>query len=196
VSSDCQHSGGFGGSEARILRRGRKFSLELLTGKSREGREIHWEVIRHPGAAVILPLLDETAEGRQGRSPKVVMIRNRRPAVGQTLWELPAGTLEPPEPPETCAARELEEETGYRAATIPALGRFYTTPGMTDELMWAFIATELTPVGQRLEADEDVTVEALAPERVLGMIDAGEIMDGKTIASILLAQRRGLIGAG
>jgi ADP-ribose pyrophosphatase len=139
---------------------------------------------------VILPLLD----GPEGR--RVVMIRNRRPAVGKVLWELPAGTLEPPEAPETCAARELAEETGYRAATIEPLGRFYTTPGMTDELMWAFVATGLSEVGQRLEADEDLAVEPVAPGRVLAMIDSGELMDGKSVASILLAQRRGLLGPG
>ncbi len=179
-----------GVSGARILHRGRKFSLEEVTLTGREGQPIRWEVIRHPGAAVILPLL----EGAGG--PRIVMIRNRRPAVGKTLWELPAGTLEPPEAPELCAARELMEETGYAAATIEPLGRFYTTPGMTDELMWSFVARGLREVGQRLEADEEMTVEPVKPERVLEMIDTGEIMDGKTIASVLLAWRRGLFAGG
>lgn len=137
---------------------------------------------------MILPLLD----GPEGR--RIVMIRNRRPAVGATLWELPAGTMEPPEAPSSCAARELVEETGYEAATIEPLGRFYSTPGMTDEVMWSFVATGLRQVGQRLEADEEMTVEAVSPRLVLEMIDRGEIMDGKTIASVLLGHRRGLLG--
>lgn len=127
------------------------------------------------------------------------MIHNRRPAIGpppgKQLWELPAGTLEPPEPPEQCAARELIEETGYRAATLRPLGRFYTTPGMTDELMWAFIATGLEQIGQALEADEDLTVEAMEPRRVLAMMDRGDLLDAKTMLSLLLAQRLGLLNA-
>jgi ADP-ribose pyrophosphatase len=171
-----------------VLHRGRKFTLEVITRTGRDGRPAEWEVIRHPGAAVILPLL----EGPEG--VRIVLIHNRRPAVGAVLWELPAGTLEPPEAPDACAARELVEETGYEAATIRPLGRFYSTPGMTDEVMWAYAATGLRQVGQRLEADEDMTVEARDPRRVLEMIDRGEIMDAKTIASVLLAQRQGLLG--
>jgi ADP-ribose pyrophosphatase len=171
-----------------VLHRGRKFSLEVITRAGRDGRPAEWEVIRHPGAAVILPLLEA------GAGLRIVLIRNQRVAVGAAIWELPAGTLEPPEAPEACAARELVEETGYQAATILPLGRFYSTPGMTDEVMWVYWATGLRQVGQRLEADEDMTVEPLAPRRVLEMIDGGEIVDGKTIASVLLAQRRGLLG--
>lgn len=195
VSDSAQHSAprpaDLPGST--LLHRGRKFNLELLTLPGPDGRPIRREVIRHPGAAVILPLLGSPPAQR------IVMIHNRRPAIGpppgKQLWELPAGTLEPPEPPEQCAARELIEETGYRAATLRPLGRFYTTPGMTDELMWAFIATGLEQIGQALEADEDLTVEAMEPRRVLAMMDRGDLLDAKTMLSLLLAQRLGLLNA-
>jgi ADP-ribose pyrophosphatase len=195
VTGDCQHSESdrrvIGGPQSRILHHGRKFDLELLTLPGRDGRPVEREVIRHPGAAVILPILDTPAGQR------IVMIRNRRPAIGpapgKVLWELPAGTLEPPEPPEQCAARELVEETGYRAATLVPLGRFYTTPGMTDELMWPFVATGLVEVGQKLEADEDLTVEAIESGRAMEMMDRGDLMDGKSMLALLLAQRRGLL---
>ena len=134
------------------------------------------EVVVHPGAVVVLPLLDD------GR---VVMIRNHRFAVGETLWELCAGTLEPGEPPAETAARELVEETGYRAEHIEATAPFYTTPGICDELMYAFLATGLTHVGQELEETERIEVELLTRDAVMRMVEAGEIRDGKTIATLL-----------
>jgi ADP-ribose pyrophosphatase len=167
-----------------VLHKGPKFDFERLTLSAPGGREVQREVIRHPGAAVIVPLLP---------GANVVLIRNDRFAVGKTLYELPAGTLSPGEPPDACAARELEEETGYRAATLAPLGRFYTTPGMTDELMWAFLATGLRHVGQRLEEDEALTVEVVGMDRALQMIDSGELMDAKSMLALLVAHRRGLL---
>jgi ADP-ribose pyrophosphatase len=172
--------------KTRTIHRGRKFDLELVATPGPGGEPIEREVVRHPGAVCILPLLD---------SPRrVVMVRNQRIAVGSRILELPAGTLEPMEKPEECAPRELEEETGYAAAHLAFLGKFYTSPGMSDEMMWAFVATGLRHVGQRLEAGEDMSVETVEPDRALAMIDSGEIVDGKTVATLLLAQRRGLLG--
>jgi ADP-ribose pyrophosphatase len=168
--------------ERRVLCRGAKFDFEQLTLRTAGGREVRREMIRHPGAAVIVPVLDD------GR---VVLIRNERFTVGRTLYELPAGTMAPPEPPEACARRELEEETGYRAATMEPLSRFYTTPGMTDELMWAFVAGGLVQVGQRLEEDEQLSVEPVSAARALSMIESGELMDGKSMLALLLAERNG-----
>jgi ADP-ribose pyrophosphatase len=145
------------------------------------------EVVRHPGAVCIVPVLDD------GR---IVMIRNFRNAPEELVWEVCAGTLEKDEEPAACAGRELIEETGYKAATITGLGWFYTTPGLTDERMHAFIATGLTHVGQALEEDESIRVEPLPAARVLGMIDSGELRDGKSIAAILMAVRRGCIEGG
>lgn len=176
-----------GGPARTLLHRGAKFDLELVTVPGRGGTLIRREVVRHPGAVVILPILE------QGGERHVVLIRNERVAVGRELWELPAGTLEPMEKPEECAPRELEEETGYRAATLTPIARFHTTPGITDELMHAFAATGLTFVGQRLEADERLTVHPTPAASALAMVDAGEIEDAKSMLTLLIASRRGLL---
>lgn len=168
----------------QVLHKGRKFDFEVLEYAGTEGRPFRREVVRHPGAVVILPILDD------GR---VVLIQNYRPAVNRTLYELPAGTLEPPEPPDACARRELIEETGYEAATVSILGRFYTSPGMSDELMWAYVAVGLTFVGQRLEEGELATVWPVPVTRAIEMIETGELMDGKSLLTLLQALRKGLI---
>jgi ADP-ribose pyrophosphatase len=177
-------------SEREILFRGAKFDLERIAYRSTGGKLIRREVIRHPGAVCILPLLRTS-----GRDEKIVMIRNLRPALGEEVWELPAGTLEPPEPPDQCADRELIEETGYRAERFESLGSFFTTPGMTDELMRAFVATDLTEVGQQLEEDESIRPVALSVDEVFGLLDTGELKDGKSMLTLLLAARRGLLAA-
>jgi ADP-ribose pyrophosphatase len=176
----------------RLLHRGKKFDFEILTLRDARGNVIEREVVRHPGAVVIVPVLDRGPDGQAG--PHIVLIRNRRIAVGQTLLECPAGTLEPPEPPERCAARELIEETGYRPATVTALGWFYTTPGLTDEKMHAFAATGLEQVGQDLEEDENITFEIVPAGRALGMIGTGELADAKSMLALILADRRGMLG--
>ncbi len=169
----------------RTLHAGRKFDFELLTVRQ-NGRETQREVVRHPGAIVVVPVL---ADGG------IVLIRNQRVALGgesgERLWECCAGTIEPPENPAVCAARELIEETGYNAATLEPLGWFYTTPGLTDERMHAFIAKGLSHVGQELEDDESIIVEAVPFRRVLDMIDSGDLRDAKSMLAILLAQRKG-----
>jgi ADP-ribose pyrophosphatase len=131
------------------------------------------EVVVHPGAVTILPVLEDGS---------IVMIHNFRHAVDQELVELPAGTLEPGESPADCAARELEEETGYVAGRIEPLCEFFTTPGITDERMLAFLATDLTPSQQNLDDGEEIRVEVMARERVRQQLAAGEFRDGKTIA--------------
>jgi ADP-ribose pyrophosphatase len=140
----------------------------------RPGREpVTRDVIVHPGAVLILPVLDEQ---------RIVMIRNYRYTVERELWELPAGTREPDETPIETARRELEEETGYRAGRVQPLMDFYTTPGICTEWMHAFVATELTAVGQNLQGAERIEVEtvevAVARDRLL----RGGFEDGKTIA--------------
>ena len=145
-----------------------------LTG--RDGQSIQRDLVVHPGAVVILPLLDRD---------QVVMIRNHRYAVDEELWELPAGTLDPDESPEVCAGRELIEETGYRAGQIEALTRFYSAPGFCTELLHGFVARDLEQVGQDLEATERIIVQVLPWNRTMRMIRDGEIRDAKTIAMLL-----------
>lgn len=150
-----------------------RFTVERRTYDHGVAGSIVRDVVVHPGAVVLLPIL---ADGR------IVMIRQLRRAVGERLWELPAGTREPHEEPVETARRELIEETGYRAGTMAAMAEFFTSPGVMTELMHAFLATDLEPMGQRLERGEDIDVEALDAERVRIMLGRGELRDAKTMA--------------
>lgn len=167
-----------------LLCKGARFDFERLWLRTPDGKRIPKEIVRHPGAVVIAPVLPD------GR---IVLIRNFRPAVESWMWELPAGTLDPAEAPAVCARRELLEETGYRAANILPLAQFRTTPGLTDELMRAFVATGLELQRQALEEGELIEVAPVSPVEALRMIDSGDIQDGKTIVTLLLAHRRGLL---
>ena len=157
-----------------VLMSGRVYSVERRH-YHRAGRNVTREVVVHPGAVAILPVLDD------GR---VVLIRNYRFATDQELLELPAGTLEPDEPPERCALRELEEETGYRAGRLEPLCEFYTTPGICTERMWVFVATRLTETRQNLQGAEEIRVVIMAGDQVRQMLREGRIEDGKTIAAL------------
>ena len=153
-----------------------KFNVARLRFEGPDGSEMIRDVVEHPGAAVILPLLDD------GR---VVLIRNLRRTVGKTLWELPAGTLEPDEAPEVCAAREVEEETGYRAGTIAPLVEFFASPGVLNERMHGFLATDLVQTEQALDEGEQIEAFAIPQWQVRDMLKDGHIEDGKTIALLL-----------
>jgi ADP-ribose pyrophosphatase len=143
-----------------------------------DGGKRPYEIVAHPGAVVILPLL------RNGR--QVVMIRNYRHTIDQELWELPAGTLDhPDESPTAAAQRELEEETGYQPGRLTPLGTFYPSPGVMTELIHAFVAADLIKTRQRLEATERITVELLDFPETIRMIRDGRILDGKTIITLL-----------
>lgn len=169
---------------------GRAFDFVKLRVRSREGVERDRLIVRHPGAVVILPILD-TPTG-----PQVVFVRNERHAIGGWLDELPAGGLDPNERPEHAARRELREETGYAAATLVPLGRFYTTPGITDEVMYAYLARDLEEVGQDLDEHEVLSVHREPLAEMIARMDAGTLTDAKTILALLLAQRQGLIDPG
>ncbi len=186
MSASGEHRG-VGPIERETLHHGAKFDFERLSYRARSGKTLRREVVRHPGAVVVVPLLDD------GR---VVLIRNFRVAVEQWLWELPAGTLGKGEDPAACAGRQLIEETGYRAQRVTPLLTFRTTPGLTDELMHAFVATGLTHVGQALEEDEMIEVRPVPVAEALAMIGRAELVDAKSIVALLLADRAGLLGPG
>jgi ADP-ribose pyrophosphatase len=131
------------------------------------------DVVVHPGAVVILPILDDR---------HIVMIRNYRYTVQRELWELPAGTMEPDEEPIATARRELEEETGYRAGRMSPMMEFYTSPGILTERIHAFVARDLTVVGQKLQGGERILVETVEIGDLRGRLIRGELVDGKTIA--------------
>ena len=177
--------------ETRVLYDGAKFDVELLTLPARDGGTREMAVVRHPGACAILPILTPATKHEPAT---VVMIRNQRPAVGGTLWEIPAGTIDPGEEPLACAGRELIEETGYEAATLEPFGRFYTTPGMTDEVMHVFVARGLTHVGQDLDDGEHIEVHEVRADEVLAMIEDGRLMDAKSVIPIVRAAYAGLLG--
>ncbi len=139
------------------------------------------EVVLHPGAVVLLPLLPD------GR---VCLIRNYRVAVEQTLIELPAGTIDSGETPFETAHRELIEETGYRAASLEPLCEFLMSPGILNERMHLFLATGLTAGEQALEAGEQIERLIVPWDEALSMIDDGRIQDAKTIVGLLMYARR------
>jgi ADP-ribose pyrophosphatase len=155
---------------------GARFDVHAIEVMGKDGLPKRREVIVHPGAVAILPMLD---------ADTVVLIRSYRPTVGEELWELPAGTLEPPESPAACARRELVEETGYRAGKLTPLTEFYASPGILTEKMHAFLATQLTQVGQDLDDGERITPHALPLVEAIEMIRRREIHDAKSIAVLL-----------
>jgi ADP-ribose pyrophosphatase len=163
-----------------IVHVGRKIRVAVDTVTAADGSTIRRDVVLHPGAVVILPVLD---------ADRVVLLRNHRFAIGETLWEVPAGTVEPDEPLQSCAERELAEETGYVAAKWRSLGYLYASPGVLDEKLHLFIAEELTPGPSRPEPDEQLHPVTVRLDEAIRMCLAGEIKDAKTITSLLLWER-------
>ena len=133
------------------------------------------EMIRHPGAAAVVPLHDDG---------DVTLIHQFRHAAGGFIWEIPAGRLDDGEQPVACAGRELREEVGLAAGELIHLGSILTAPGFCDERIHLFLARQLTAVPQRLEHDEVLTVSRMPLSRALEMIGSGEIEDAKTIAGL------------
>jgi ADP-ribose pyrophosphatase len=165
-----------------LVYKGRVLEVHRVTLLAKDGKPIERDLVHYNGAAVILPVL---ADGR------IVLIRNYRYAVGESIYELPAGNLDGAEDPRHGAARELTEETGYRAGAIEPLGRFLAAPGSSDEMLHAFLATDLREGPQELERYEQIEVEVVSPLRVKEMVLSGEIHDAKTIAALGLYWLRG-----
>jgi len=157
-----------------------KFRVVRETIPAPSGKTKTREIVRHPGACVIVPLLDD------GR---VCLIRNWRVAVNQTLIELPAGTLEPPEPPQVTAERELIEETGYRAKKFEFLHAFFLSPGILDEKMHLYLATGLTAGETAREEGEEIENWLVPFDEAIAMIFRREIQDAKTIVGLLWVDR-------
>jgi ADP-ribose pyrophosphatase len=163
-------------SDPEILFQGQRFHVERIVQKTPDGSGHVREVVRHPGAVVILPLLDD------GR---ICFVRNFRVAVQQTLIELPAGTLEPGEDPAASALRELAEETGYRASRLAHLITFCMSPGILDEQMHLYLAEGLRPGPMALEAGEDIQPLLCTWDEALRMARQGEIRDAKSLVGLL-----------
>jgi ADP-ribose pyrophosphatase len=162
---------------------GRVVKVDVDNVRFADGGEAVREVVRHPGAVVVVALTDD------GR---VVLERQFRYPVAAELIELPAGKLDAGEPPETCARRELREETGLGARDWHKLATFFSAPGFCDEAMHCFLAEGVGPVGSGPERDDDERIQVLTVswDDALAMVEGGTIRDAKSIVGLLLADRR------
>jgi ADP-ribose diphosphatase len=155
----------------------RKFEVVQQAFVARDGRPMARQFVVHPGAVVVLPLADDE---------QCLLIRQFRHGIRREIFELPAGTLDVPgESPADAAARELEEEVGYRAGRVKRLCEFYTSPGIMTELITAFVARDLTRTQQRLTPNEEIVVVPMALTEAMDMIREGKIIDAKTMVTLM-----------
>ena len=168
-------------NHATRIRQGRVFDFYVENITLPNGVSLDMEIIRHPGAAAIVPVADDET---------VLLLKQYRHAVGGFIWEIPAGTLEPGEDARRCAERELTEETGYGARHLEKLAEITPLPAYSDERIHLFLATGLTPAVQKLDADELLSVHRVGLHQAIEMIADGEIQDAKTIAGLQRAVDR------
>ncbi len=166
---------------SRRIYSGRVVGLDLDTVRYPDGSTGELEMIRHSGAAAVVPV----ASDPQGRDPVLLLIRQYRYATGGPLWEIPAGRLTPGEDPADCARRELLEEVGVTAGRIERLTTIWTTPGFTDERIHLFWAADLKAGAHAREPDEFIEVVPRPLSEVLQAIKSGEVCDAKTAVAIL-----------
>lgn len=144
-----------------------------------DGRTVKYDIVEHHGSVILIPV-DE--------SGKIYFVRQYRHAAGQELLELPAGTIEPGEAPEACAAREVREETGMEAANIQEIGSFYLAPGYSTEFMHVFLATGLSHNPLEADADEFLSVETFSFDEALKLAANGGLPDAKSLAALLMVK--------
>ncbi|QDT06560.1 ADP-ribose pyrophosphatase [Rubripirellula lacrimiformis] len=161
----------------KLVFTGTRFNVHQMVLTGSDGQTYHREVIRHPGAVVLLPLIDDDT---------VVLIENTRATVGETLLELPAGTREAGEDAEVTAGRELIEETGYAAGSLTKIHEFYSAPGICDELMHLYVARSLTKGQHAREAVEQIENHVATRSDVARYIGEGRIRDAKTLIGLYL----------
>jgi ADP-ribose pyrophosphatase len=161
--------------ERNVVYEGKTISLrnDVLMDGGKPVRK--WDIVAHPGAVVVVPV---TEDG------KIILVKQWRRAVQEILLELPAGTLEKGEPPELCAQRELQEETGFKAKEIISLGGFYSAPGFCTEYLHLFLAKGLTESALEADCDEAIDLVYADVGQVWKMIADGLIHDAKTIAGV------------
>jgi ADP-ribose pyrophosphatase len=159
----------------RNIYTGKVVTLNVDTVQLPNGMMVDLETVRHPGAAAVVPIKDDGT---------VVMIRQFRHAVGGFIYEIPAGKLDPGEDPLNCAARELEEEVGYRASSFELLSSIFTAPGFADEVIHVYKASGLTKGRQQLDRDEVLEIVEMPLEQAIKKIQDGTIRDGKSIVGL------------
>jgi ADP-ribose pyrophosphatase len=162
---------------------GRIVKLFKDTVRFPDGSTGQLDVVRHPGAAAVVPFLTDPT----GDDPQLLLIKQYRYAAGGYIYEIPAGMLDPGEEPVHCAHRELKEEVGCTAKKMEHLFTVLTTPGFTDERIHIYMATGLERGETAHESDEFLTIETVTLSAALGLIRNGEINDGKTALAILFA---------
>jgi len=160
---------------SRTIYSGKVITLNIDTVTLPNGITVDLEMVRHPGAAAVVPCKEDGT---------VVLIRQFRHAAGGFIFEIPAGKLHPGENPQDCAARELEEEIGYRAGRFERLSSIFTAPGFTDEVIHVYKATGLTKGRQQLDRDEVLEVVEMPIAEAIGKIRDGTIRDAKTIVGL------------
>jgi len=143
-----------------------------------DGRSVDFEVVRHAPACAILAIDDDD---------RAVLVYQFRHALGHEIWEVPAGIVEPGEEPLACAKRELQEEAGLVARRWDALGEMLTAPGFCDEVIYLYLARELSPGRQNLDDNEVLEAQAIALDEVHAMAQRGDIVDGKSLAALYRA---------
>ena len=168
-----------------VVHDGRVVHLSVDTVRFPDGSVGQLELVRHRGAAAVLPVLGSERDA----DPDVLLVRQYRYAAGGEIYEVPAGIIEPGESWEQCAKRELEEEAGVRAGRLVELTTIHTTPGFTNEEIHLYAAFDLVPGQSRADDDEFLEVVRLPLSRVLEMVRSGEITDGKTLVTILYGAR-------
>lgn len=156
---------------------GRMLKLRQDEVELPNGTHAQREIIEHPGAVAIVPLLNQ----------QVVLVRQYRYATEKILLEIPAGKLNPNENPDECAARELEEETGYKAKTLRKLSSVYTTPGFTNEVIHIYLAQNLIKTCPKPDEDEFIDREIYTYSQLNKLVNTGEIVDAKTLLGLFLA---------
>src|SRR5512141_2400970 len=161
------------------LVQGRAFKIRRDTLRTPDGHETKLEIVEHGGSVVILPIDEQN---------NLIFVRQYRHAAGGDLLELPAGTRDKDEPYESCAAREIREETGLEAKKLQKLGEFYLAPGYSTELMGVFLATGLKENPLQADDDEFLQVEKIPLKKAFGMAEHGEMPDSKSLAALLLAR--------
>ncbi len=154
---------------------GKVLKLDLDTIALPNGRTTELEILRHPGASAVVPLKEDGS---------VVLIRQLRHAAGGFIYEIPAGKLDPKEDPKDCAARELEEEVGYRAGSLELLTSIWTAPGFTDEVIHIYLGTHLEVGKQNLDQDEILEIVEWPLEEAMAKVLDGTIRDAKTIIGL------------
>jgi len=159
--------------------------FQVIVSKERftlpSGRELELDIVKHPGAAAIVPFISDT---------DILLIRQYRHATRDTIIEVPAGKIDPGESPSETAVRELEEEIGQRAGRIEELGWIWTTPGFADEKIYLYAGFDLEATDSRPEDDEVIEAFRISLDEALDLIWRGELTDAKSALTLIHAARR------